>query len=140
MNRRIPSKKSTALARLLLAHEAGADNAAKAPPVVLRTIEKMRYPLARLAGVAGFCAVLKRALTLASALSPALGAVQVKSDGSLEGLSEVSGQAAGTLLIAQLIDLLVTFIGEYLTLRVLQELWLDLHLVDANTGEETKLT
>lgn len=140
MNRRIPSPKSTDLARLLLAHEAGAGNGAGAPPVVLRAMDKMRYSLSRLAGVAGFCALMKRALTLAIAQAPTLNAVEIKPDGSLEGLSGVSDEVAGTLLIAQFIDLLTTFIGEHLTLCLLQEVWPELDVADTSTEEDTKLT
>jgi hypothetical protein len=56
--------------------------------------------------------------------------VQVAADGSLEGLDELESQIgtdragnAGAILIAQLIGLLLTFIGEGLTLRMVQDVW-----------------
>jgi hypothetical protein len=69
-------------------------------------------------------------LTLATAEAPSLSAVQVTADGSLKGLDELEpqidkGQArdGGAILIAQLIGLLLTFIGEGLTLRLVQDVW-----------------
>jgi hypothetical protein len=56
--------------------------------------------------------------------------VQVAADGSLKGLDELASQTnkkrardGGAILIAQLIGLLLTFIGEGLTLRVVQDVW-----------------
>jgi len=92
---------------------------------VCRVCEKLRRPLSTLAGAAGFRSLLSRALTLAKQESPALGAWEVKSDGSLEGLN---GEVApsGAVLIAHLVGLMMTFIGESLTLRLLHDVWIDL--------------
>jgi hypothetical protein len=56
--------------------------------------------------------------------------VQVAADGSLKGLDELEPQIdqeqardEGAVLIAQLLGLLVTFIGEGLTLRLVQDVW-----------------
>jgi hypothetical protein len=56
--------------------------------------------------------------------------VQVAADGSLKGLDELASQTdkkqardGGAILIAQLIGLLLTFIGEGLTLRLVQDVW-----------------
>lgn len=66
-----------------------------------------------------------------------LNAVQVKVDGSLEGLDELDVQsdpeqfAEGRLvLVTQLLGLLVAFIGEELTLRLVREAWPKLSLND----------
>jgi hypothetical protein len=90
----------------------------------------LRDPLITLAGVAGFRSLLSRALTLARAEAPSLSAVQVAADGSLEGLDDLEPQIgtdragnAGAILIAQLIALLLTFIGEGLTLHMVQNVW-----------------
>ena len=92
---------------------------------VCRVCDKLRRPLTTLAGAAGFRSLLARALTLAKRESPALSAWEVKTDGSLEGLN---GDAAplGAVLIAHLIGLMITFIGESLTLRLLLDVWKDL--------------
>jgi hypothetical protein len=54
----------------------------------------------------------------------------VAADGSLKGLDELASQTdkeqardGGAVLIAQLIGLLLTFIGEGLTLRLVQDEW-----------------
>jgi len=95
-----------------------------------RVCAKLRDPLIILAGVAGFRSLLSRALTLARAEAPGLSAVQVEADGSLKGLDELEPQIgtdraenAGAILIAQLIGLLLTFVGEGLTLRMVQDVW-----------------
>jgi hypothetical protein len=56
--------------------------------------------------------------------------VQVAADGSLKGLNELEPQIRkehardeGAILIAQLIGLLLTFIGEGITLRLVEDLW-----------------
>ena len=56
--------------------------------------------------------------------------MQVATDGSLQGLDELDPQIdkdqiaeGGAILIAQLISLLLTFIGEGLTLRMVQNVW-----------------
>ena len=92
--------------------------------------ERLRQPLITLAGVAGFRSLLSRALTLARAEAPSLSVVQVAPDGSLKGLDEAEPQIdkeqardGGVILIAQLVGLLLTFIGEGLTLRLVQDVW-----------------
>jgi hypothetical protein len=92
---------------------------------VCRVCDKLRRPLTTLAGAAGFRSLLARALTLAKQESPVLGAWEVKPDGSLEGLNGEAAQS-GAVLIAHLIGLMNTFIGESLTLRLLHDVWLDL--------------
>lgn len=127
-------------ARQLIAYEAMAVKPAGAPrSAAFHVCEKLRQPLSRLAGVAGFRALVSRALVLANREVPWLKAVHVKADGSLEGLDDsqvqlTEGEAVeGELvLIAQLIGLLVTFIGEGLTLRLVQEAWPDAPLNDLN--------
>jgi hypothetical protein len=90
-----------------------------------RLCEALRQPVCALAGVAGFRALLARALTLARAESPDLSVVQVEANGSLKGLDELRPQTntdqareAGVLLIAHLIGLLLVFIGGGITLRL----------------------
>src|SRR5687768_5273625 len=115
MNRNIPSPKARAIAQQLLAYEAGAGNPSEAnTPAAFRVSEKLRRPISTLAGASGFRVLLSRALTLAKAQVPGFGAVQVKPDGSLEGLSELCNDQvpeAGVLVIAQLLGLLGVFIG-----------------------------
>ena len=122
---------SRRLAQRLLAYEAAAsENSKPAESAALLVCAKLRRPLITLAGVAGFRSLLSRALTLARAEAPSLSAVQVAADGSLKGLDELEPQIGkeqardeGAILIAQLLGLLLTFIGEGLTLRLVQDVW-----------------
>jgi hypothetical protein len=119
------------LAQRLLTYEAVAgENSEPAASAAFRVCAKLRRPLMTLAGVAGFRSLLSRALTLARAEAPSLSAVQVAADGSLQGLEDLRPQVdgdqareAGIILLAQLIGLLLTFIGEGLTLRLVQDVW-----------------
>ncbi|MBZ5687562.1 MAG: hypothetical protein LAP86_21300 [Acidobacteriia bacterium] len=119
------------LAERLLAKEAvTGENSEPTESAAFRVCAKLRGPLITLAGVAGFRSLLSRALTLARAEAPSLGAIQVAADGSLRGLDELASQTdkeqardGGAILIAQLIGLLLTFIGEGLTLRLVQDVW-----------------
>ena len=114
------------LAHRLLAYE-GVETSPSAADMhaVSRVCYKLRRPLTTLAGAAGFRSLLARALTLAKQESPVLGAWEVKSDGSLQGLNGEAAQS-GAVLIAHLLGLMITFIGESLTLRLLHDVWLDL--------------
>jgi hypothetical protein len=123
--------KSRQLAQRLLTYEAVAgENSEPAESAAFRVCAKLRRPLITLAGVAGFRSLLSRALTQARAEAPSLSAVQVAADGSVKGLGELASQTdkerardGGAILIAQLIGLLLTFIGEGLTLRLVQDVW-----------------
>ena len=127
-------------ARRLVVHETAATKSAGAQKsAAFRVCEKLRQPLSRLAGVAGFRSLLSRALALTNDEARWMKAIQVKADGSLEGLEEAQAQLSETeiaegevVLIAQLIGLLVTFIGEELTLRLVQESLPDAPFDDMN--------
>jgi hypothetical protein len=122
--------KSRHLAQRLLTYEVAGENSGPAESAAFRVCERLRQPLITLAGVAGFRSLLSRALTLARAEAPSLSGVQVEADGSLKGQDEFASQSnkeqasdGGAILIAQLIGLLLTFIGEGLTLRLVQDVW-----------------
>ena len=120
------------LARRLLAIEAASKSATGAHvDEAVRVCEKLQISLSRFAGSDGFTSLLRRALALARADVPSLQTVKLKPDGSLEGL-EVSKVAATegepdapVAIIAHLLGLLVTFIGEPITLRLVREAWPD---------------
>ena len=126
MMRSADAQTTRELAQRLLAYEG-----VETTPVVVdmhavvRVCDKLRRPLTTLAGAAGFVSLLSRALTLARQESPAFGALEVKPDGSLAGMNDVAAHS-GAVLIAQLIGLMITFIGESLTLRLLHDIWVDL--------------
>jgi hypothetical protein len=125
----LPSQTRDLAQRLLAYENAAGKNSEPTESAAFRVCAKLRRPLITLAGVAGFRSLLSRALTLARAEAPSLSAVEVARDGSLKGLDELASQTDkelardGGILIAQLIGLLLTFIGEGLTLRLVQDVW-----------------
>jgi hypothetical protein len=116
-------------ARRLIASEAGADMAsAQTGIATLRVYEKLRRQLCAPVGVDGFQALASRALSLAKSQSPKLSAVQVTANGGLLGLGEIEFQMGtdedgdvGIILIAQLLALFLTFLGEATTLRLIED-------------------
>ncbi len=134
------------LARRLLAFEAEHNNASEARVhVAAQVIDQLRTHLIRLAGVVGFRSLLSRALTLAKSEVPLLNMVHVGADGSLKGLEGIAqSQEAGAderaalVLVAHLLDRLVTFIGQPLTLRLVIDAWPDASIDGANLRTEEK--
>jgi hypothetical protein len=103
----------------------------------IQVFDKLRPHLATLMGNGGFRALLSRALALANAEVSWLSAVHVKADGSLGGLEELHAQLdpvdffeGSVVLLAQLLELLVAFIGENLTVRLVREVWPKISLND----------
>jgi hypothetical protein len=118
-------------------------------PAAFPIPEKLRPHLATLMGAGGFRALLSRALALATAEVPWLRAVQMKADGSLAGLEEIHARLdpdeifeGRVVLLAQLLGLLVAFIGENLTLRLMREVWpkVPLNDLDLNNGGKNEKT
>jgi hypothetical protein len=133
------------LARSLVAGEADASTTSlHTEPATVRVYERLRRQLGAPVGTDGFQALASRALALAKAESPRLSAVQVTANGGLRGLGEVEFQtkadedgAAGVILIAQLLGLFLTFLGEATTLRLIEDLRLQ---VDQRTERATSTT
>ncbi len=110
-------------------------------PDAFQICEKLRSPLATLMGSTGYHALLSRALAIARRGHAWLHTVQVPAAGPLavpaDAAAPVTPQAlaAGSAaLIATLLDLLVTFIGEPLTLRLVHEVWPDFSPDDTEPG------
>ena len=129
MNRVTPQMR--AMATGLIAYES---KHSKTPerknPLGFHVCEKLRPQLATLMGNGGFRALVTRALALAIEEVPWLQHVQVKPDGSLEVVDEVDAQFSKgqigegrVVLLAQVLGLLVAFIGESLTVQLLREVW-----------------
>jgi hypothetical protein len=122
----ILSPQTRDLARRLIAYEGAAGKTSEPLEfAAFRVCETLRRPVCALAGIAGFRSLLSRALALARAEVPSLSAVRVAPDGSLQGLDELGRQidkdqarVGGVILIAQLLGLLLFFIGEAMTLRL----------------------
>ena len=88
--------------------------------------DKLRISLTRFAGVDGFTSLQRRALMLARAEVPSLQCVNVAADGRLQGFEEVpidSLAVAGVSVIAHLLELLTTFIGQPLVWTLIREAW-----------------
>jgi hypothetical protein len=126
----LPPHKTRELARSLVASEA---DVATVPlhtePATVRVYERLRRQLGAPVGTDGFQALASRALALAKSESPRLSTVQVTENGGLRGLGEVESEMtadedgeAGIILIAQLLGLFLTFLGEATTLRLIEDL------------------
>lgn len=128
------------LARHLLACEAVADKTSEpAESALLRVYEKLHLSLGAFAGVDGFQSLAFRALTQAKSEAPSLWAVQLKADGTVQGLGEFKPQEmkfepqlgsdkdqaseGGVIFIARLLGLLLMFLGEATTLSLLRDAW-----------------
>ena len=118
------------LAQRLLVAEAASQSASHPQShEVVRVCEKLRISLTRFAGADGFTSLMRRALALTRAEVPALHSIHVKADGSMEGLEELAagasnrGVEAAAAITTHLLGLLVTFVGEPITLRLVREAW-----------------
>jgi hypothetical protein len=126
------------LAQRLLTYEAFAGETSEpAESATIRVYQKLRQGLGEFAGVAGFQSLASRALALARTEAPSLSAVRVSADGALHGLGKIEHQfdidkiragefpagEGGTILIARLLGLLLLFLGEALTFRLLRVIW-----------------
>jgi hypothetical protein len=131
----LPPQKTRNLARNLVTCEANASTTSlQTEPASLRVYDRLRRQLGAPVGVGGFQVLASRALALAKSEYPRLGAVQVTANGDLRGLSEIESQTdtdeaaeGGIILIAQLLGLFLTFLGETTTLRLIEDLCLQLH-------------
>lgn len=144
MSRATPQMRD--LSQCLIAYETSGNKSSETKtPAACLVGEKLRPHLAILMGNVGFRALLSRALALANTDVAWLRAVQVNADGSLEGLDELVTQVdpdeifeGCVVLLAQLLGLLVAFIGENLTLRLVREVWPKLSLNDLDFGKGAK--
>lgn len=133
------------LARRLIALEAAREGSPCTPSGgAVRVCDRLRVSLSRLTGVAGFRSLISRSLALAKAEVPSLAPAQVRADGSLEGVDRIghdqganAGDEAGVAVVAHLLGLLMTFVGEPLTLRLVRDAWPDAStpVTDAESGE-----
>jgi len=124
----------------ILLHEAGGHvEPAALTEAAERADARLRARLADLIGLTGYTTLVARAVRLAQADVPALEGVTVaagepEAEGRLRGVPEftrASGDAAAieaglSAILAHVIGLLITFIGEDLALRLVHEAWPDL--------------
>lgn len=121
----IPSAPMNDLARALLTADPLAFSAHTPGSGLVN--ERLCLLLVRLAGVDGFVALLRRALALASTQLPALRGAKVSADGRVNDLDQAlmeddrRRREAAAAITAQLLELLITFIGEPLTRRLARD-------------------
>jgi hypothetical protein len=128
------------LAARLIIYEAKVNKSSEPnSPAVFYVFERLRPHLATLMGQGGFRAVLSRALAVASTEVPWLAVLQVDAQGALEGWDKPEAQlkakvltAGGVILVGHLLGLLVAFIGDNLTLRLVRDVWPTVSLEDLN--------
>jgi hypothetical protein len=143
-----PRQMTRDLARSLVASEADANTTSlQAEPATVRVYERLRRQLGAPVGVDGFHLLASRALTLARSESPRLSAVQIMANGGLLGLGEVESQSgadddgeAGIILIAQLLGLFLTLLGEATTLRLIEDLRLQVDVGTQSTATAAETT
>lgn len=145
------SPKLRSIARILVAAETPSKTSVEVDsPATFRATDKLRAHLSMLMGRGGFQALLARALVLAKAEVTWLSTVRVVTDGELEGLAVAQATVDPAeffegehALLAQLLGLLVAFIGPVLTLRLINQQWPQLKfdaadLSNAANNEEAK--
>jgi len=125
-----------ALARWLLTTEVvGAEGPLAAPAAAERVFEKLSKRLAQLITLVGSDALLARAVHLSRAEFPFLDGAQTTPSAdeltlrlreSAEGVESSQAAEAFEAVLAILIALLISFVGEDLSLRVLREVWPEL--------------
>jgi len=138
-------QKTRDLARSLVACEADTSTTSlHTEPATVRVYERLRRQLGAPVGVDGFQALASRALALAKSECSRLSSVQVTADGCLRGLGEVESQTvtdedgeAGIVLIAELLGLFLTFLGEATTLRLIEDLRLQIDVRTESTTADT---
>jgi hypothetical protein len=144
MNRATPQMRHFAKRLIVYERQGGKSSNLKAVEA-FSVSEKLGPHLVNLMGNGGFRALLGRALTLAAAEIPWLRGVQVKADGTLSGLEEIPAQLdpaefleGRVVLLAQLLGLLVAFIGKNLLLRLIYEVWPKVSLNDLDLETRDK--
>jgi two-component system cell cycle response regulator CpdR len=119
------------LSRNILACESFARDSGGNGPTIFRVCDKLRNPLQNLAGATGFKSILARALMISKSQVGWLSPVKISASGFFEGLVLAEEKLTAleishgeTVLLAQILDLLFTFLGESMT----NSLLLDAHL------------
>ena len=119
------------------------------PAKALQVCQKLRPQLITLMGKGGFHALMTRAIALAKPEVPWLSAARVNENGTVEGWNDsdkhvdAENLALGSMIfLAQLLGLIVAFIGPHLTLQIANEVWPDIQLndldfIDASNDEKT---
>ena len=124
-----PDGAARRVARAILARAAdGNPDPLDSVGATLRAYASIRARLSQFLGPAGFDALMARSLALAARDRPEFSGLRVSHDGVIQGLREYAdGRPVKEVLqgleelVAQLIHLIATFIGEDLTARLMAE-------------------
>jgi hypothetical protein len=149
MSRATP--RTRALATRLITHEGMRQRASERKSTgTMHVIEKLRPHLASLMGSAGVRTLLARALVLGGAEVRWLRSLHIQADSSFNGLAELQEKLPASeyfeglvVLLAEVLGLMVAFIGEKLTLRLLEQVWPTLSFDESmfgNKGPNEKTT
>lgn len=126
MMRRVEARSTHGLAERLIAYEAALDRTSQEGlSDTCRVCERLRRALSTLLGPDGYRILMARALILAKREAAQLVDVAVNDDGSIEGLIGKATEA-NAVLIAHFLELMRTFIGETVTVWLLNDIWPDL--------------
>jgi hypothetical protein len=144
MSRATPKMRN--VAQLLLVYETSRGKRSKAnTPAIFPIIDKLHPRLTNLMGNLGFRTLLMRALIRAKIQTSWLSQLQMKDDGTLHGWEGLQPHLdpgefleGGVVLLADLLDSLVAFIGPALTSELVSEIWPRLSLKEADFGKELK--
>jgi hypothetical protein len=127
--------------RLISAEFRPGDPADSETGAALRVCDKLRESLSVLSGTRGYRTLLLRALSLAKADFAWLMKFEVDPVGVLlfpeELARELDGRAAArgcSALVAQLLELLATFVGDALTQRLVLQIWPHAAIENPNSG------
>ncbi len=139
-----PSSATRDLARRLLSASRNGSGADVHHAAVVT--ERLRALLTSLVGVEGCASLLRRALTLAGEEVPSLRSVEVCKDGRFEECASIAAAVrpaeasprdeAAVAVAAHLLWLLITFIGEGVTMRLVRQTWPDAALDDYGPTSE----
>lgn len=113
----------------LIASEVDADPAsAQTGLATLRVYERLRRQLSAPVGADAFQALASRALSLTKSQFPRLSTVNIATNGGLRGLAEVEAPLSadgdvevGVILIAQMLRLFLSLLGDAATVRLIEE-------------------
>ena len=109
-------------ARQLLVYESEECYTPVTGDTAVQVCDRLRLTLSTLMGHAAFRSHLERALTLAKREDGSFEDVKIRDNGSLEGLDGVA-DGTGLAVVASLVALLITFLGQELTVRLLHDVW-----------------
>jgi hypothetical protein len=113
-------------------------------PAAFRVCNKLHGSLSILVGTRGFRTLLVRALALAKGEAPWLDRLEIGANGTVVFPAELEQEMepkevakGGAALVARLLELLESLVGEAMTRRLVQQAWPKAALSDSESGGKT---